>query len=65
MYDIQSRTSRQRNASKHANRSILHELTMYDILQMHRVWIRNLYTASHKSEIEIVEMLYEQHLIVS
>lgn len=40
------------------------ELTTEDILRMHRHWITMLFVDDKKTEVEIVELLYERHLIV-
>lgn len=41
------------------------ELSVEDILSIHRHWITKLYLDDHKSEMEIVEMLYERRLPVT
>jgi hypothetical protein len=41
------------------------EFTVEDILLMHRDWITKLYVEERKTEVEIVEQLYERHLVVT
>ncbi|CAG8980967.1 hypothetical protein HYALB_00012299 [Hymenoscyphus albidus] len=41
------------------------ELSIEDILSIHRHWISKLYLDDHKSEMEIVDMLYERRLPVT
>ncbi|KAG9235602.1 hypothetical protein BJ875DRAFT_503925 [Amylocarpus encephaloides] len=41
------------------------ELSIEDILSIHRHWVSKLYTEEGKSEVEIVELLYEHHLPVT
>ncbi len=40
------------------------ELTVEDMLQLHREWITKLYVEEGKTEMEIVELLQERHLFV-
>ncbi len=40
------------------------ELTVEDILAMHRLWITKLYVEDKKTEADIVQELYERQLIV-
>lgn len=40
------------------------EFTIEDILQMHRGWITKLFINDRRSELEILELLYEQRLVV-
>ena len=41
------------------------EYTIDDILCIHRAWITKLYAEDNKSEVEIVELLYERRLVVT
>lgn len=40
-------------------------LTVLDILRIHRDWITMLFVEQRKTEVEIVELLYEHNLPVS
>ena len=40
------------------------ELTLEDMLQLHREWISKLYVEDMRSESEIVELLHERRLFV-
>jgi uncharacterized membrane protein YfbV (UPF0208 family) len=64
MHDHQSKTSRQLEA-RIATELFMLELTIEDILHIHRAWISDLYATSHKWEVEVVELLCERHLTVS
>lgn len=41
------------------------EFTLEDILHLHRGWITKVFLEERKTEVEIVELLYEHHLTVS
>lgn len=41
------------------------EFTLDEILAMHQGWITHLFSHCKKSEIEIVQLLYERHFIVT
>jgi hypothetical protein len=41
------------------------EFTIEEILCMHRGWITKLFVDDKKSEVEIVELLYERRLVVT
>lgn len=41
------------------------ELTAQDILQLHRGWITKLSVDDNKSEVEIIELLYERRLLIT
>jgi hypothetical protein len=41
------------------------ELTVDDILQLHRGWIMKLFVDDKKNEVDIVELLYERSLPVT
>ena len=41
------------------------ELTVDDVLRLHRGWITKLFVNDRKSEVEIVELLYGRHLLVT
>lgn len=41
------------------------ELSVEDILNMHKSWISKLFVEDNRSEVEIVQELQEHHLTVS
>jgi len=41
-----------------------YELTIDDILALHRSWITDLFVIEGKTEVEIVELLYDRHFVV-
>jgi hypothetical protein len=41
------------------------ELTVEDILNLHRAWITQLYVQDQKTEVEIVSLLNEGRLVVT
>lgn len=41
-----------------------YELTIDDVLALHRSWITDLFLIERKSEVEIVELLYNRQLVV-
>jgi hypothetical protein len=41
------------------------ELTVAEMLRLHRAWITMLFVEQNKTEAEIVQMLYERNIIVS
>jgi hypothetical protein len=41
------------------------ELTLEDVLRLHRGWITKLFVDDRKTDVEIVELLYECHLLVT
>jgi hypothetical protein len=41
------------------------ELTVEDILNLHRGWITELYVQDRKTEVEIVSLLCERRLVVT
>lgn len=41
------------------------ELTLADMLRIHRAWITSLFVDQRKTDVEIVQLLYERHIRVS
>lgn len=41
------------------------ELTIEDILEVHRGWITQLFVEGQKTDVEIVGLLYERHLLAT
>jgi hypothetical protein len=42
-----------------------YELTVAELLRAHRDWIRMLFVDQGKTEVEIIELLYQRKLFVS
>ena len=41
-----------------------YELTVDDVLALHRSWITDLFVTERKTEVEIIELLYHQRFVV-